>query len=98
MDSGLTTDWSLHPQLVLDTVPVGDLPLTRVLLASDANYPWLILVPRLPGLIELIKTGNHKLLIRDGYVQSFQIRMILNDPSQFRNICQWKIFIPAIFY
>ncbi|MGA8961414.1 MAG: HIT family protein [Pseudolabrys sp.] len=54
MDSGLTKDWSLHPQLVLDTVPVGDLPLTRVLLASDANYPWLILVPRLPGLVELI--------------------------------------------
>ena len=54
MDSGLTKDWALHPQLVLDTVPVGDLPLTRVLLASDANYPWLILVPRLPGLVELI--------------------------------------------
>ncbi|MFZ0064732.1 MAG: HIT family protein [Pseudolabrys sp.] len=54
MDSGLTKDWSLHPQLVLDTVPVGDLPLARVLLASDANYPWLILVPRLPGLVELI--------------------------------------------
>jgi diadenosine tetraphosphate (Ap4A) HIT family hydrolase len=54
MDSGVTKDWSLHPQLVLDTVPVGDLPLTRVLLASDANYPWLILVPRLPGLVELI--------------------------------------------
>ena len=54
MDSGLTKDWSLHPQLVLDTVPVGDLPLARVLLASDANYPWLILVPRLPGLVEII--------------------------------------------
>ena len=37
-----------------DTVPVGDLPLTRVLLANDANYPWLILVPRLPALVELI--------------------------------------------
>ena len=24
-----------------------------MLLANDANYPWLILVPRLPGLIEL---------------------------------------------
>jgi diadenosine tetraphosphate (Ap4A) HIT family hydrolase len=46
--------WSLHPQLAKDTVPVGDLPLTRVLLANDANYPWLILVPRLPGLVELI--------------------------------------------
>jgi diadenosine tetraphosphate (Ap4A) HIT family hydrolase len=46
--------WSLHPQLALDTVPVGDLPLSRVLLANDANYPWLILVPRRPGLVELI--------------------------------------------
>ncbi len=46
--------WSLHPQLAQDTVPVGDLPLARVLLANDANYPWLILVPRLPRLVELI--------------------------------------------
>jgi diadenosine tetraphosphate (Ap4A) HIT family hydrolase len=46
--------WSLHPQLAQDTVPVGDLPLARVLLTNDANYPWLILVPRLPGLVELI--------------------------------------------
>ena len=48
------TTWSLHPQLAQDTTPVGDLALSRVLLANDANYPWLILVPRLPGLRELI--------------------------------------------
>jgi diadenosine tetraphosphate (Ap4A) HIT family hydrolase len=48
------SSWTLHPQIAKDTVPVGDLPLTRVLLAVDANYPWLILVPRLPGLVELI--------------------------------------------
>jgi diadenosine tetraphosphate (Ap4A) HIT family hydrolase len=54
MDSGLTKDWSLHPQLAHDTVPIGDLPLARALLTNDANYPWLILVPRLPGLVELI--------------------------------------------
>ncbi|HEX3439888.1 MAG TPA: HIT family protein [Pseudolabrys sp.] len=46
--------FSLHPQLAADTVPVGDLPLSRVLLANDANYPWLILVPRLPALTEII--------------------------------------------
>jgi diadenosine tetraphosphate (Ap4A) HIT family hydrolase len=46
--------WSLHPQLAADTVPVGDLALTRVLLANDANFPWLILVPRRPDLVELI--------------------------------------------
>jgi diadenosine tetraphosphate (Ap4A) HIT family hydrolase len=48
------TPFSLHPQLAADTVPVGDLPLSRVLLANDANYPWLILVPRRPGLTEII--------------------------------------------
>ena len=47
-------EWSLHPQLVTDTVPVGDLALSRVLLANDANFPWLILVPRQGGLVELI--------------------------------------------
>ena len=46
--------FSLHPQLAADTTPVGDLPLTRVLLMNDANYPWLILVPRLPGVGEII--------------------------------------------
>src|SRR5882672_545592 len=46
--------WSLHPQLAQDTVPVGDLALARVLLANDANFPWLILVPRKAGLVELI--------------------------------------------
>jgi len=50
----MDTAWSLHPQLAQDTIPVGDLALTRVLLARDANYPWLILVPRRPGLVEII--------------------------------------------
>ena len=50
--------WTLHPQLAADTVPVGDLALTRVLLAKDANYPWLILVPRRAGVTELIDLGR----------------------------------------
>jgi diadenosine tetraphosphate (Ap4A) HIT family hydrolase len=50
----MESTWSLHPQLAKDAVPLGDLALTRVLLANDANYPWLILVPRLPALVELI--------------------------------------------
>ena len=46
--------WELHPQLVADTAAVGNLPLCRVLLMDDANYPWLILVPRRPGLVEVL--------------------------------------------
>jgi diadenosine tetraphosphate (Ap4A) HIT family hydrolase len=46
--------WSLHPQLARDTVNVGDLPLSRVLAVDDANYPWLLLVPRRPHIAEII--------------------------------------------
>jgi diadenosine tetraphosphate (Ap4A) HIT family hydrolase len=46
--------WSLHPQLAEDTAEIGDLPLARVLLMDDANYPWLVLVPRRPDAVEII--------------------------------------------
>ena len=46
--------WSLHPQLARDTVLLGDLPLSRVLIIKDANWPWLLLVPRRLGVSEII--------------------------------------------
>jgi diadenosine tetraphosphate (Ap4A) HIT family hydrolase len=46
--------WDLDPRLARDTATVGDLPLSRVLLSRDASYPWIILVPRRPGAVELI--------------------------------------------
>lgn len=49
-----SADWSLHPQLADDTVAIGDLPLGRVLVSKDANYPWLVLVPRRAGAVEII--------------------------------------------
>ncbi len=39
-------DWKLHSQLKIDTIHVGDLPLSQVLIIKDSNYPWLLLVPR----------------------------------------------------
>ncbi|HXI06087.1 MAG: HIT domain-containing protein [Bradyrhizobium sp.] len=46
--------WSLHRQLTEDTIDIGDLPLCRVLVIKDANYPWLLLVPRREGAVEII--------------------------------------------
>ena len=46
--------WSLHPQLARDTITIGDLPLSRVLIINDANYPWLLLVPRHLGANEIV--------------------------------------------
>lgn len=51
------TGWSLHPQLGADTAFVCDLPLSRLVAMNDANFPWLILVPRRPGASELFDLG-----------------------------------------
>ncbi|WP_181708371.1 HIT domain-containing protein [Chthonobacter rhizosphaerae] len=48
------SDFALDPRLEADTRLLGDLGLSRLLLMNDATYPWLILVPRRPGLSELI--------------------------------------------
>ena len=44
----------LHPQLAADSHPVAKLGLCDLRLMDDANYPWLVLVPRLPEARELI--------------------------------------------
>lgn len=46
--------FSLHPQLQNDTIDIGDMPLSRVLVVKDANYPWLMLVPRRADVSEII--------------------------------------------
>ena len=46
--------WSLHPQLDRETIALGDLPLSRVLVINDATYPWLLLVPRRADIVEVI--------------------------------------------
>jgi len=47
-------NWTLDPLLERDTTAIGDLPLCRALLINDANYPWLLLVPRRHAAVEII--------------------------------------------
>lgn len=46
--------WAIDPQLDADSHPVVSLALSEVRLMDDANYPWLLLVPRAPAVRELI--------------------------------------------
>jgi diadenosine tetraphosphate (Ap4A) HIT family hydrolase len=40
-------------RLAGDTFPIADWKLSRVLLMNDRRYPWIVLVPRRAGAIEL---------------------------------------------
>ncbi|MEO9080288.1 MAG: HIT family protein [Rhodanobacter sp.] len=45
--------FALDPRLAADTRLVTSLPFCDVQLMNDARYPWLVLVPRRAGLVEI---------------------------------------------
>lgn len=57
-DKNAQQNFSLHPRLAADCIVLGELPLCRVLLMNDANYPWLILVPKRAGAEEVYSLSS----------------------------------------
>ncbi|HET6552738.1 MAG TPA: HIT family protein [Dyella sp.] len=47
------SEFMLDPRLARDTQAIASLELCDVLLMNDARFPWLVLVPRVPGLVEI---------------------------------------------
>jgi diadenosine tetraphosphate (Ap4A) HIT family hydrolase len=63
----MSLPFDLHPRLAADCVVVADLPLCRLLLMDDANYPWCILVPRRVGMREIheLAEADQVVLLRE---------------------------------
>ena len=51
--SGPGAEWALDERIAASSLFVADLELCHVRLQDDARWPWLVLVPRAPGLTEL---------------------------------------------
>jgi diadenosine tetraphosphate (Ap4A) HIT family hydrolase len=49
-----TTTFALDPAIAADTVPVISLGLSAVRLMNDRRFPWLLLVPRRAGAVEIV--------------------------------------------
>ncbi len=47
-------DFTLDPRIAADSLEVCDLELSAIRLMRDANYPWLLLLPRRDGLAEIV--------------------------------------------
>jgi diadenosine tetraphosphate (Ap4A) HIT family hydrolase len=61
------TGWHLQQQLGEDTHPVACWPLCELRLMDDANHPWLVLVPRVADVVEIVDldAGQQQTLIRE---------------------------------
>jgi diadenosine tetraphosphate (Ap4A) HIT family hydrolase len=49
--------FELDPRLAAGSIPLGDWPLCSVRLKDDRRFPWLLLVPRRAGAVELTDLG-----------------------------------------
>jgi diadenosine tetraphosphate (Ap4A) HIT family hydrolase len=73
--------FELHPRLQEDCLSVGHFALCQLLLMNERRYPWLILVPKPPGVREI-----HELTDAD------QIRLIRESSALCRHLQQ--VFAP----
>ena len=53
MTAIVESGFELDPRLAADSVFVIEGPLSQIRLINDTRFPWLVLVPRLPGVTEL---------------------------------------------
>ncbi len=88
--------FTLHPQLEKDTVLIGDLPLSALLLSKDANYPWCILVPRKQGIEEIhqLESADRQQLLEESCVLS-QLMEHLYQPDKM-NIAALGNMVPQL--
>ncbi len=55
-------NFELDSRLAADTLPVGDLALSSVLLLDDSRFPWFVLVPRRPDVSEITDLSDEDAL------------------------------------
>ena len=63
----MTDRFELDPRLDGDSLPLAELELSTLRLMKDANYPWLVMVPKRAGAVELIdlSVGDRAMLMEE---------------------------------
>ncbi len=51
--------FKLHDQLAADTFTIAESQLNLLLLMNDQNYPWCILVPKVPDIKEIFQLSRN---------------------------------------
>ena len=88
--------FALHPQLEADTLLIGDLPLCRVLLMNNANFPWLILVPRQPNLRELFELEPNEYAELTQEIRSIAEKFSAHTGAHKMNIAALGNIVPQL--
>ena len=65
------SDFALDPRIAADTLPVAELTLCTVRLKLDANFSWILLVPRIAYTTEIVDLApEHRQALTDDIVRA----------------------------
>ena len=70
--------WAVAPAFISTSHAIADLSLCQVRLQDDARYPWLILLPRVPYVIELtdLSAADRSRLMEEIVLVSMAVRRL----------------------
>jgi diadenosine tetraphosphate (Ap4A) HIT family hydrolase len=79
----MTPTFQLDSRLEADTIPIGDLSLSSVLLLNDARFPWFVLVPRIADVSELTDLSDEQAaqLMQETRI-AIRVMMTLSKPDK----------------
>ena len=70
--------FSIAPAFEAGSVAVAEWPLCHVRLQDDARFPWLILLPRVPGAVELEDlTPDQRALLSEEIVRHYIVKEMI---------------------
>lgn len=69
--------FALHPQLQKDCFTICDLSLSRILLMNDKQFPWIIQVPRVVDISEIIQLSESQQSVL--WQESAQLSRVLSQ-------------------
>ena len=71
-------EFAVDPGFEAGSIAVGDLPLCHVRLQADARWPWLILIPRQPGLreVEDLSAADRARLVEETVLAGQAVRAV----------------------
>ena len=72
------------------------MPLSRVLLMNDARYPWIILVPARPGLVELHDLTDDDYAVLSGEIRNASARMATLFRAHKMNVAALGNMVPQL--
>lgn len=79
----MSEDFQLDPRLTANTVDLGRWTLSRILLLNAAAFPWLILVPKRPGLKDFHDLAASDLpVVTDEIVRASRLLQTCFEPDK----------------